>query len=734
VKRILRKLKDNYQSMEKEELWKTIRKLKKDISFAHEKNTTEEFANLLYELIIYYESDMDINSQLVLLRQLAEIAWASRREKSYSALIMRSIEEVKKNCPKFTVDQSRQFFQIIVDILQHYKGNKDLMKTASQSVIDLIRWGDDKEILAIKEQSKILTGKYPLNQAIKLLTTRVFMNSLFYLTDQNCSGILRIYEEYNCFALSSFELIGECENDIVQKQIFDEDINELLQEGIINAIINLTHTSHKTSDIQEKKSCYKGIRHILKDSEYLLRKKKTEEGILEDIGRLTYAFSQFNLWKEFQDIPLINDLWSEHKKKESTKTGHTKLLAIQKSMRIEEYDSLKSIRRGIVYNYNLENLEDIRKFAVDIVEHSKKDSKISLVNKVDAVIEDSKSLTDSLKNKGNIPQEAVPISEIQDKTSEEDNLMSPATKPEAISEQLKYLRELVTNEPTITNRILLTKGLIFSMGMYGLSCQQLNLRFDELVVQVKKICDKLMVEEIIQPLLRAIKLRALRFDGDGTHHLFILLHNHGIKFLKKSSFDEEFIDSLMRLLAYLSRIADIELLKRLLSQLEQATRLYLDNSHLNTKIAKALVEGVVAFRGSSYHDQENLLELLKNLANSHPYNQQIQLEYLNGLIYLIVNVAPRNLEEAEKYTEKALSFGKSFQMNEAIQSKIALILLISLLYMEIKRYSAKADESMKRLKILHHRFPQNSFIRKIIQIAEEEREKVVQKETFYQRF
>ncbi|MHA1366435.1 MAG: hypothetical protein ACTSP5_08520, partial [Candidatus Heimdallarchaeota archaeon] len=100
----------------------------------------------------------------------------------------------------------------------------------------------------------------------------------------------------------------------------------------------------------------------------------------------------------------------------------------------------------------------------------------------------------------------------------------PATKEEKISEQFKFLKEInEEGDHFLINELMYTKGMIYAVGMFGFRSKINKIEPSELENYVIKLNDKLMMKELISPLIRAITLRSARLDAFSTNILFKLL-------------------------------------------------------------------------------------------------------------------------------------------------------------------------------------------------------------------
>ncbi|GAH11489.1 unnamed protein product, partial [marine sediment metagenome] len=223
----------------------------------------------------------------------------------------------------------------------------------------------------------------------------------------------------------------------------------------------------------------------------------------------------------------------------------------------------------------------------------------------DAVIEYNEEIKEHLRETGQIPTDRQTIDEIQDDTSRSDDLTLPATKEEKISEQLKFLKEInEEGDHFLINELMYTKGMIYAVGMFGFRSETNKIEPSELENYVIKLNDKLMMKELISPLIRAITLRSARLDAFSTNILFKLLYQKGLKLISNQYKQYNFVDNIVRLISYLGRIGDINSLRKIKQALETINNICLHNKDIPVKIARAINEGIL-----SYSAEDNLKRL-----------------------------------------------------------------------------------------------------------------------------
>ncbi|MEA2071380.1 MAG: hypothetical protein U9O98_08830, partial [Asgard group archaeon] len=556
MSREIKQLHKNYHDMSQNEIWDTIRKIRTKANLQANTKQARDLAQILYELFDLPVMTEKISNQLILLNQLIELVEWTKKDKKILNLLVQSIQKIPIVNHSITKEERLNIFKKLSQMMKKFPENTSLLDAASQVIVEIIRRSQDQEILSIISQMKEITMNNPLNEAIQLLHARVYMNAFFYLTIQDITIIDRLYEEFSCFALSKStdENLPQCQ---IKKLYIVENINEIFQEGIINAIINLARIrKQRENDCDE---CLNLIRKILTDSEQFLRKEEEDQSFFKDVYRLLYAFEQFNLWDHFQDIPLINELKQLQEKSMENKKAQTKLLAIRKLMRIDEYDALKIGRRGLLLKYDFGNPDNIKVLINDIRNHLEKEKDFFLVEKVDAIISQDSKIEKSLREKGYIPQDKKTISEIQDRTTKDDDLTQSAVQEIKLVEPLNFLRNINRNmEKNLPNQIAYAKGHIFAVGMFGYNSKTLQIKKEETKEIIITIENTMMMLEIIEPLTRAITLRAGRLDANATEFLLPFLTQHGLKFLSKIYSNYPFVSNLTRLLSYLGRTSQID--------------------------------------------------------------------------------------------------------------------------------------------------------------------------------
>ncbi len=714
--RDIKSLKKNISSLTKAEIFTNIKNIRNSFELKFDVKYTEEFADVLYSILELFSSKMDYNSERIILNQLFEISWWADENSLIIDYLIKAISLVLIDSRSTRGKDRTGLFSDFVNIIARFPKNKKIYSSISTAAIELIKWGKDQEILEMLEivQSKAVI--YPLVEAIQLLDAKTFMNTLFYLVDQDCETIKHIYNQFSSFAISNFEEEVEVTDHKFKNIILDEDVNEILQEGAINAIINLARINKKENG--NCKDCLLCIRRIIQDSEYLLRKKG--EDFYKDINRLSYTLELYQLWDEFIDIKLVADLKNELEKNQKYEIAQAKLLAIIKTMRIEEYDSLKIGRRGIQLAYDLSDYNDIEKIVKEILKqdvHSLKS--INLVEEVDAIIDYDIKLKEHLRETGQIPSDKQTVDELQDQTTISDDLTKSVTKEEKIAEQVKYLKDLdLIDKEHIENQILQAKAYVFSVAMYGFNSPLINISPDELMNEISELLDKKMIMELVDPLVRAVTLRAARLDGKAVAILFELLNKKGLKFLDRYYKQYNFIDNLIRLISYLGRTNQLELLIQIKNELQKANRLIIKDDSLILKMARAINEGILAFTEKDFTKKLELVSLNKELAKVNSYNVDLQIKYVEGMNFILLDLAHFDIKALIHQVTELIDFAKIYSQNQHIHEKIALGLLWGIAIMKLYNQTSRLDEYKKELTNFITMYPDSDYLKEIHQIID----------------
>ncbi|MBN1331045.1 MAG: hypothetical protein JXA54_16350 [Candidatus Heimdallarchaeota archaeon] len=708
-------LKKNVDSLTKAELFTNIKNIRNSFDMKYETKYTEEFAEVLFTILEYFSGKIDYNSERIILNQLFEISWWADENSLTIDYLTKAISLVLIDSRSTRGKDRTELFSDFVNIIARFPNNKKVYSAISTAAIELIKWGKDKEILEILEIIQSKAAIYPLVEVIQLLNAKTFMNTLFYLVDQDCNTIKHIYNQFSSFAISNFEDEFEVIDHKFKNIILDEEVNEILQEGAINAIINLARINKRLENTCNE--CLLGIRRIIQDSEYLLRKKGQD--FYRDINRLSYVLDQYKLWNEFIDIKLVADLKEELEKNQTYEQAQGKLLAIIKNMRIEEYDSLKIGRRGLRLAYDLNDLDDINNIVKELLNQNTHSLKsINLVEEIDAIVDYDTKLKEHLRETGQIPSDRNTVDELLDQTTISDDLTLSVTKEEKIVEQVKFLKELELKDfKHIENQILLTQALIFAVAMHGFNSPILNISPNELINEISALLDRKIVMELVDPLIRAVTLRAARLDGKAVSILLDLLNKKGLKFLDRYYKQYNFIDNLIRLISYLGRTGQTELLKQIKNGLQIANRLIIKDDEIPMKIARAINEGILAFSCKDITKKIELINLNKELAKINSYNIDLQLKYVEGMNFLLLDLNHLDSKTIFYHVNEIIDFSKIYRQNQKIKEKAAIGILWSIAIMKIFNQRNKIDEYKKELNNFIASFPDSEYLKEIQTIA-----------------
>ncbi|MHA1212633.1 MAG: hypothetical protein ACTSSH_09240, partial [Candidatus Heimdallarchaeota archaeon] len=653
----------------------------------------------------------DFNSERVILNQLVEIAWWAKEDSTTIGYLTQGISLLLVDSRSTRGLDRIKLFNDFIEIITRFPESSQVYAAVSTSTIELIKWGSDDDILNILEIIQEKAAMFPLVETIQLLDAKVFMNTLFYLDEQDCKTILHIYNQFSSFAISNFEDDLESSKPKVKKHILGEEVNDILQEGAINAIISMARANKKNGG--NCNDCLLGIRRIIQDSDYLLRREG--KVFFQDIYRLSYALDTYKLWEEFSDFKLIADLKIERDKNQMYQTAEIKLLAIQKNMRIEEYDSLKIGRRGLSLAYNPNDIQDVEKIIDEITSQDVNSLKsINIVDEIDAVIDYDTKLKEHLRETGQIPADRETIDEIQDKLSLNDDLTVSATKESKISEQLEFLKQLeIHDERLLENQMLHAKSLILAVGMHGFNSPILQITTDELVEEIESLCKKKMIVELVDSLVRAVTLRAARLDGYAVTILFEVLNRNGLKFLSRYYKQYNFSDNIVRLISYLGRTGNTDLLQKVKNEMDKANRIILHDDEINLKIIRALNEGILAYSAEDAASKLKLIQIGKEIAKVHSFDVNIQIKYVESLNFALLDLARFDLKTLLEQVDELIEFANLYSKNEEIEEKAALGLLWSLAILKLYNRKQKIDIYQKRFEMIINAYPQSEYLQQL---------------------
>lgn len=713
MSRELKQLKKNFSQLLKNEIFQAIRIIRNSIDLKSDEKEAGEFAEILFLLLEHFNKKGDYNSQRIILNQLVEVAWWAQEEVIIIDYLAQGISKVLIDSYSTRGEDRTNLFSDFVDIIARFPENRKIYSAISTAAIELIKWGTDKEIIKILEIMNQKSAVFPLVESIQILDAKVFMSILFYLEEQNCKTIKFIYNQFSSFAISNFEEERNGETARISTVLLGEEVNEILQEGAINAIINMARVNSKN----ECEECILGIRRVIQDSEYLLRKDGKE--FFRDIYRLSYTLDQFKLWDHFLDLQLIKDLKLERDTDEKYHMAEKKLFTIQKTMRIEEYDSLKSGRRGLKLAFDLEDQNDLEMLISEITKQKSPELQpVSLVAEVDAIIDYDEQLKEHLRATGEIPQDRQSLDEIQDQITKSDDVTVSATKENKIEEQIEFIRQLeLENDRYLMNQMVHAKALILAVGMFGFYSPILNITPEEILSHFGNICEQKMMIELVEPLVRAVTLRAARFDHHAVNILLELLNSKGQKFLTKHYKLYNFVDNLVRLISYLGRTGKKEVLIKIKSELEEANRISLDDETIPIKIARAINEGILSYSAEDEQQKIELLVLVRELAKRHSYSSDLQVKFVEGINFLILDSGFSEIKVTIQLIEELIEFARSYRNNQQIEEKAALGILWGIALAKINNQTSKLDSYNKEIDFIASNYPESNYLRKIQALA-----------------
>ncbi len=711
--RELKQLRKNYILLQKNEIFQVIRNIRNQLDLKSDEKETADFADLLFVLLDHFNKTDDYNSERIILNQLVEVAWWAKDDLSVIDYLSKGIYKILMDSQSARGEDRTNLFSDFIDIISRFPENRKIYSAISRASTELIKWGTDKEILKIFEIMKQKSALFPLVESLQILDAKVFMSILFYLEEQDCNTIKHIYNQFSSFAISNFEEEQNGKTARLSTVLLGEEVNEILQEGAINAIINMARINSK----KECEDCILAIRRVIQDSEYLLRKKGKE--FFKDIYRLSYTLDQYKLWDHLLDLQLIQDLKQERDKDEKYKQGEKKLFSIQKTMRIEEYDSLKSGRRGLKLAFNLDESSDIEFVIHEILKQKAPNFQpIILVEEVDAIIDTDEQLKEHLREIGEIPQDRQSIDEIQDQITKSDDVTVPATDESIIKEHIDFLKQLELDDINLMNQMLHAKALILAVGMYGFYSSILNITPEEILSHLENLYENQMFVELVEPLVRAVTLRAARFDHHAVNILLEILNNKSHKFLTKHYKLYNFVDNLVRLISYLGRNGKKDILIKIKNELEEANRICLNDETIPYNIAKALNEGILTYSGEDQSFKLELLEMVKELAQMHSYNINLQVKYVEGLDFLILEKGFSDVKQTQQLVNKLIEFSRTYRNSQQIEEKAALGILWALALSKINEQTDSLAIYAKEINFIATSYPESAYLKKIKDLVE----------------
>ncbi|NHJ32964.1 MAG: hypothetical protein FK732_08880, partial [Asgard group archaeon] len=243
--RELKQLRKNYPQLPKNEIFHAIRAIRNNIDLKSDEKETAEFAEVLFLLLEHFSETDDYNSERIILNQLVEVAWWVQEDLTIINFLSKGIYKILLDSNSTRGEDRTNLFSDLIDIISRFPENRKIYSAISRSAIELIKWGTDKEILKILEIMKQKSAVFPMVESLQILDAKVFMSILFYLKEQDCKTIKHIYNQFSSFAISNFEEEQNGETARISTVLLGEEVNEILQEGSINAIINMARINNK---------------------------------------------------------------------------------------------------------------------------------------------------------------------------------------------------------------------------------------------------------------------------------------------------------------------------------------------------------------------------------------------------------------------------------------------------------------------------------------------------------
>ncbi|MCK5047305.1 MAG: hypothetical protein KAS22_12040, partial [Candidatus Heimdallarchaeota archaeon] len=241
--RELKQLKKNFPQLPKSEIFQTILVIRNSIDLKSDEKETAEFAETLFLLLEHFNRTDDYNSERIILNQMVEVAWWVQEEVRIIDFLAQGISKVLIDSYSTRGEDRTNLFSDYIDIIAKFPENRKIYSAISTAAIELIKWGTDKEIIKILEIMNQKSAIFPLVESIQMLDAKVFMSILFYLEEQNCKTIKFIYNKFSSFAISNFEEEHDGGTARISTVLLGEEVNEILQEGAINAIINMARVN-----------------------------------------------------------------------------------------------------------------------------------------------------------------------------------------------------------------------------------------------------------------------------------------------------------------------------------------------------------------------------------------------------------------------------------------------------------------------------------------------------------
>lgn len=301
----LHKLRKNYSSMPKKELWSLIKKISSHRRIKKSSKKAREFAQILYEVFLMFGEEGAIDSELAILNQIGILArWAKEDEKIFD-ILSKTILAISMDSQGLKSFNRLKLFNRLIELSTRFPKKEQIKDSLPKAVADLIRWGTDEEILRMIASMKKKATESPMVPFVQKMTAEIYKTAFLYLYNCDCQTFIKLFREFFCY---SFD---EIKNDYTYRCPFinatnGEEMNEIVQDGIINAIINILGIYGREE--QSKKRCLKEIRKILSNAQEVLMPSDHPS---KKFDRLALALDQYDLWQEFRDIPIIQELQAQ---------------------------------------------------------------------------------------------------------------------------------------------------------------------------------------------------------------------------------------------------------------------------------------------------------------------------------------------------------------------------------------------------------------------------------------
>ncbi|NHJ40055.1 MAG: hypothetical protein FK731_08480 [Asgard group archaeon] len=227
-----------------------------------------------------------------------------------------------------------------------------------------------------------------------------------------------------------------------------------------------------------------------------------------------------------------------------------------------------------------------------------------------------------------------------------------------------------------------------------------------------------MFLEIIEPLVRAVTLRAARLDGESVFILLNLLNQKGLKFIPKYYRQYNFVENIVRLISFLTRQGQLELLISIKQELEKTNRIGLNDDTLALKVTRAINGGILSFTAKDASKKLKLLDLIKDIAKLNSFEIDLQIKFIEALNFLILDVQNFTWKiKYQLYTE-LLEFSKSYRNNQMIMEKAALGLLWASIIAKKYNQNQVQKQMLKEIKLITEIHQNSPFLQKIITLIE----------------